>query len=368
MPRHCSEEVEVLVKHFSKQGCSGSVIKNRLKTEGHVVSLNLIYKIINCEGIKRQAKASGRSVPPKNYPLSDHTKSIISKVNRLTSSKNPKTQQTIANRLGTSRRTVGRIIKNVLGKVKRKKTQVHRLSPKHIQNRKTNARKLYEKHLAGGKDEFVVTIDEALFNVQDSNKGRSICYVRPGEDIPISWVCEKSESFGEQLMVIGALSGRGPLPLMKVPKNAKINADRYIDTVLRPIVEKEIPKLYPGEEEKVFIHHDKATSHTAKKTVHYANGVRENFGPTLISNQEIPVKSPDIAPLDFFGFGFLKQALFQRRSTTLNGVWKSLNEEWNKVTPEKAREVFSSCKRRCRAVVQNKGYQIEQTNHYKKIR
>lgn len=127
-------------------------------------------------------------------------------------------------------------------------------------------------------------------------------------------------------MVIGAMSGREPLPLMKVPAKVKINAERYIVDVLRPLVEKEIPKLYPGEEEKVYIHHDKASSHTAKKTQQYAERVKENLGPEIIKNQDIPVKSPDIAPLDFFGFGFLKQPAFHRRATTLDGLWKVLKD------------------------------------------
>jgi [histone H3]-lysine36 N-dimethyltransferase SETMAR len=368
MPKYCSIEVEVLVREFSRRKCSLSVIKKQLKERGHEVSLQSISNIINCKGIKRQAEAAGRIPPPKEHPLKEHTKSIIPRLKRLSSSENPKTQRDIASRLGTSKSTINRVIKKYLGKVTRRKHPVHRLTASHMQNRKTNARKLYENHLAGDKDEYVITIDEALFKVQVSNKERKICYRRRGEKIPISWVCQRTESFGEQLMVIGALSGRGPLPLMKVPKNAKINADRYIEDVLRPIVEKEIPRLYPGEEHKVFIHHDAASSHTAKKTVDYGKRVKENFGPTLISNQEIPVKSPDISPMDFFGFGFLKQKLFQRRATTLNGVWKSLNEEWNKVTPEKAQEVFSSWKKRCRAVVKNNGRHIEQTNHSRKIR
>jgi len=112
---------------------------------------------------------------------------------------------------------------------------------------------------------------------------------------------------------IGALSGRGPLPLIRIPQNTKINADRYIADVLTPLVEKDIPKLYPGEEDKVFIHHEKASSHTAKKTRQYAEAVKENFGPEIIPNAEIPVKSPDIVHLDSFGTVFVKQRAFLKK-------------------------------------------------------
>lgn len=90
--------------------------------------------------------------------------------------------------------TVRRVIKRDLGKIKRKKTKVHALKPTHIENRKTNARKLYEHHLAAGRDEYVVTIDEALFRVDDCKGTRSICCTRRGENIPLQWVCENKES------------------------------------------------------------------------------------------------------------------------------------------------------------------------------
>jgi hypothetical protein len=36
----------------------------------------------------------------------------------------------------------------------------------------------------------------------------------------------RNEKFLEQVMMIGGLSGSGPLPLMKVPPNAMRNAER----------------------------------------------------------------------------------------------------------------------------------------------
>jgi hypothetical protein len=49
----------------------------------------------------------------------------------------------------------------------------------------------------------------------------------------------------------------------------------------------------------------------AKKTQQYATSKTLNQGAELINNQDIPFKPPDIAHLVFFGFGFLKQRVFQ---------------------------------------------------------
>ena len=160
-------------------------------------------------------------------------------------------------------------------------------------------------------------------------------------------------------MVVGAMSGRGAIPLIAVRTNAKINSKYYVDNVLKRILEENVPVLYPGETSKVFVHHDAASSHTAKFTQGYAKELKQTHGITLISNEEIPVKSPDGSPMDFFGFGWLKQRLEHRRATTIPGLWKVLQEEWNTVTPETCRKVFNSWKRRLRAIARVSGEHIE---------
>lgn len=120
----------------------------------------------------------------------ERTKKLKKRLHCLTNHENPKSIRSMAKLLKSIKITIHRVINRDLGKVKRKKTKVHALKESHIQNRQTNARKLYEGHLAGGRDEYVLTIDEALFRVDDFNGTRSICYVRHGENVPIQWVCQ----------------------------------------------------------------------------------------------------------------------------------------------------------------------------------
>jgi len=167
-------------------------------------------------------------------------------------------------------------------------------------------------------------------------------------------------------MIVGALSGRGILPLIKVPSNVKINADYYVKYVLKPIIEKFIPSLYPSEVHKIFLHHDKASSHTTSKTQQYLEQARANFGINFISNTEIPVKSPDASPLDFYGFGFLKQKLFYKKPKTLIGLWKACKTVWSGISTEDLTSVFDSWKRRCRQIVKVHGSHVEQTKQIHK--
>ncbi|UYV75772.1 PRLHR [Cordylochernes scorpioides] len=61
--------------------------------------------------------------------------------------------------------------------------------------------------------------------------------------------------------------------------------------------------------DKVFLHHDKASSHTSNKTQQFLQEMKDTLGLNFIRNSDIPVKSPDASPLDFYGFGGGRLAL-----------------------------------------------------------
>ncbi|UYV76694.1 hypothetical protein LAZ67_14001786 [Cordylochernes scorpioides] len=171
------------------------------------------------------------------------------------------------------------------------------------------------------------------------------------------------EELSEGFMVVGVMTGRGVLPLIKVPSKVKVNSEFYIECVLKPVIE-QLKDLYPGEMDKVFLHHDKASSHTSNKTQQFLQEMKDTLGLNFIRNSDIPVKSPDASPLDFYGFGMLKQRLFNRCPKTEAGLWKAAQEEWSNVSLSKVKEVFAAWKVRCREIAKKKGKHIE---HMKKI-
>ena len=70
-------------------------------------------------------------------------------------------------------------------------------------------------------------------------------------------------------------------------------------------MEDEIAKLYPGEANKVFVHHDAASLHTSMKTSLYAKDLKRRLEITITHKSGIPVKSSGANPMDLFGFGQL---------------------------------------------------------------
>ena len=63
--------------------------------------------------------------------------------------------------------------------------------------------------------------------------------------------------------------------------------------------------------------------------------------------------------MDFCVFGCLKRALAQRHPTTLEGLWKTVKEEWDNLDITILRKSLLSWKVRCSAVGKSRGYPIE---------
>ncbi|CAG7724487.1 unnamed protein product [Allacma fusca] len=204
----------------------------------------------------------------------------------MSSGANPRTQQDIAQKLKISQALVCKFIKDDLGANMRKKTRVHILNEAPKQNRKTDSRKLYEQHLAGDRSEFAVTLDEAFFFLNDCKGERGIYYTKDSS-VPVNLVLQCRERFSDNMMIVGAMTGRGVLPLIKVHHNVKINSAYYVANVLKPLLEDGVAKLYSEDCSKVFAHHDAASSHTYTQA--YAGQLQAKTGIKLIANSEIPV-------------------------------------------------------------------------------
>ncbi|UYV81323.1 SLC39A5 [Cordylochernes scorpioides] len=355
-------QVEQTIRTLSKEGNSYSVIVKKLKAEGLDVGKATICRVVNGIGKKREAESNGQKFQV-DRPRPVRTPATVSKVKRLATTENPPSQRQLSRMCGTSLKTINNIIHKDLELDTRRKGKVHKLTPFHMKNRATNARKLYEEHLAGSRSEYTATLDEAWMYVTYCNGIRKICYIKRGNQVPDNWVHQCSETFPKGFMVVGVMTGRGVLPLIKVPSKVKVNSEFYIECVLKPVIE-QLKDLYPGEMDKVFLHHDKASSHTSNKTQQFLQEMKDTLGLNFFRNSDIPVKSPDASPLDFYGFGMLKQRLFNRRPKTEAGLWKAAQEEWSNVSLSKVKEVFAAWKVRCREIAKKKGKHIE---HMKKI-
>ncbi|KMQ81781.1 transposase, partial [Lasius niger] len=228
---------------------------------------------------------------------------MVRKVKALVSGSNPATQRTIAIKLGISLKTVNTIINQDLKLEKLHKSRVHQLLPRHISERRTNSRKLYENYLAGDRWKFVVTLDEAYVYLSDCNKPRAIYYRPKGEKNFQTWYLECKETFSKGFIIIAGYSYDGKLIIRRVHKNAKVNPAYYQTEVLTPIFRTEVPALYGRDKNRVWVHQDKASSHTSRSTLAFLENMEQETGVHVIPFNNIPVKSPDASPMDFCAIG-----------------------------------------------------------------
>ena len=96
----------------------------------------------------------------------------------------------------------------------------------------------------------------------------------------------------------------------------------------------------------------------------YLDQHRTKIGIKFLRKKDIPVKGANISPLDFFGFGYVKQRAKQSNASTLNELWDFWNQVWSEITPEICTKVFRSWKLRLLNVYRKDGGHIE---HLKSI-
>ena len=98
-------------------------------------------------------------------------------------------------------------------------------------------------------------------------------------------------------------------------------------------------------------------------TSQFLQQMERETGIKAIPFTDIPVKSPDVSPMDFCAFGLLKSALAKCRPKTGTGLWKCVEEEWNKIPMATLQNVLFSWKFPCRLVIKEKGHQIDHFKH-----
>jgi CO dehydrogenase/acetyl-CoA synthase epsilon subunit len=111
---------------------------------------------------------------------------------------------------------------------------------------------------------------------------------------------------------------RGHTRLYIVLETVKVNEESFMDHILKRTKEKDIPQIYTGEEHKVTIHMDIASSHVCSETsVHMKSRIVKFF-----SGIEWMSKSPDLFSMTLGINSIFKNLLSEKRAFTLD-VMKS---------------------------------------------
>ena len=308
----------------------------------------------------RESEEKGKEFK-KSQPLRKVTPRVLATIKRYTSRENIPPHSFIAQKTNVSKSTISRVINNKLEMQKRRKRMVHVLNLKEKKNRMSNCIKLYKKHLAREKCKFVVTLDESWIRLKFDGHRTNFCCIKREESVPYDWVKEERTLWERKFVVVAAMTYFGTIPLFQVPQKTTMTAHNYINLVLRPLIHKYLIPIFGDDINKVLIHQDKSPVHTAEMTTLYLELMNEKYGIRFITKEDIPVKGADCSPLDFFGFGFLKQKVNAAGCRTLKGLWKKCCTIWSEVSPGTCARVYQSWKKRYRMIHQRLGSHVEQT-------
>lgn len=335
---------EMIVKHF--------------RQKGKKICAKTVSNIINCRGKRREAAANKENFKQVRVrPV--RTKELVKRVDSRVSSRNPPSQRALARQFGCAPSTINNAIRIDCNRAKAMKPKVHKLNADHIDKRFKRCQILLENEVTDDRLEFCVTLDESWLYLDSCNGQTDHVYVKRGEKVPENWMRERPDAFGKKIMAVGVLTGRGPGPLFFVPPKTKVDSQFYCDYVLKPLVRRYLPKIYPGELHKVWVHHDAASSHTSGDTDKFAKLLTASTGVRFIESKHIPIKGQDCSPCDFFAFGYLKSRLSKRRAETFDGLMRAARQEWATISEPVVKRVFQSWKRRMEMIVKMKGHQIE---------
>jgi arginine repressor len=286
-----------------------------LKKDGISVSQKTVSNVKRKIGLQRNSVEKIKF--SRKRPMA--TPSIVSKVIQTIDVEDPPTQRSIAKSCHVNQSTISRIIKRANFTL-RKKQKVHKLTSSNAEKRRRRAYRLY-RQLANSRYKNFITTDESWFYLDGTEGKRKVCYIKKSDPDYERMIIQQDSSRPQGFMVWAGISSHGKTSLRFVKPGVKINADYYINNILKPFLSRDVPRLFPNNEKKKMIfHQDNAPSHASKKTIAFLNTSKINY----VKPEEWMPKSPDAAPMDYSIWGDFKQRLNKQKIETLSELKKKL--------------------------------------------
>jgi histone-lysine N-methyltransferase SETMAR len=191
----------------------------------------------------------------------------------------------------------------------------------------------------------IVTLDESWFYL---NTDHELIWLQPDAEIPER---ERHTVQSEKVMLTVVWNPSGWHVVTILPKGATFDAAYYISDILTPLAKWRKNQI-GSTNRNLIVHSDNARPHIAKKNLEFLKDNSMNRAPH-------PAHSPDLAPSDFYLFGYIKQVLagtqFDDRAQLFMRI-DGILEGIQKVTLEK---VFSDWMERLEQCIQIAGNYVE---------
>lgn len=332
------------VKILHLQGLTNIQIRQKLS---HLkLSRLFVYRTI------KRYEETGTIVPKKKpgKKRTVRTPAVIKAVKERIRRNPARSGRKMAREMNMSHFAMQSILKKDLGNKPYKKQKIHGLTSKNIADRVARSRLLLKTH-AGHN---IIFSDEKLFTLEAPlNKQNDRVYGASLRDIPADKRAVERYQNASSVMVWGAISTKGKLPLLFIDKGVKINKEYYLEHVLQGHLKPYAKKLF-GNDSFCF-QQDSAPAHKASIVQEWC---KEHL-PCFISASEWPAASPDLNPLDFSTWGYMLGKLGEVKHLNLDGFKRRLLKIWDEMPDEVVRAACNDFKQRLRAVIKCKGERFE---------
>lgn len=199
--------------------------------------------------------------------------------------------------------------------------------------------------------------DEATFELSGSVNRQNL---RNWADVNPHWMRDSHTQHPQKLNVWAGIIGQNIVGPYFIAGN--INAENYVH-LLRTEVVPRIQEITGLAFEQVWFQQDGAPAHFAVITRDYLNEIFHNKWIGRRGSIEWPPRSPDLTPLDYFYWGYLKSKVFETKPADIDELRARIIDISNLITLEILRNVQESIYIRMAHCQGVNGHQFEHLIH-----
>lgn len=344
-----------LVESFIKNGYSYKASIREFKQEYNINFKDPVPSRNAVNSWVAKFRSSGttlkKSPPGRNSAI--RTPENVAKVKRSVQQSPMRSARKHALVLGIARESVRRILHFDLKFHPYKMMVVQELLERDYENRKNCSEKILEKV---SKNSVLITSDEAHFHLNGFVNKQNFRYwseQNPCNLMEQSLHCKRVTVW----CAVGKFGVWGPYFFEENDNCVSVNSSRYCEMLLGFLK----PKLPSLGNNDVWFQQDGATAHTAAKSLEI---LKEMFPSRLISIRgdiSWPARSPDLAPCDFFLWGYLKEKVYQCKPRTIEDLKERIKDEINNIPPTMLNKVMESFETRLKECIANGGRHLNDT-------
>jgi histone-lysine N-methyltransferase SETMAR len=192
--------------------------------------------------------------------------------------------------------------------------------------------------LGSKQQKYLITVDESWIYWDNQRRGM---WAQDRDELPPN---VKRTTSSKKAMVSLYFSCCAVLSVEFLPMGQKYNSQFFTETVL-PSIDKKLPECHPkSPTTAAHLHVDNAKPHTSKISIEKI----EELGFILVPQ---PPYSPNLAPCDFFLFGYLKQHLEGKHFTREDQMIAAVRDVFDKIRLQTLQNVMDDWQSRLRRCI-----------------